>query len=657
MKLRLILIVALSLPVLLTASDQEDETLFFTSPSRERFDELQQTAFEDEAEIVKTSNYKGLLYAVQLARIAGKHGWPLRTDGELGKMAKEILDGKSVLARYVNDDKQVDVRKLDIWWTGYFATGDMKYLENLLGQTKGDGKDNIPIEDLHTLYATSKDDYIQLCIVDLARWSFSSNCDQHEPVRAYAAKCLEVPEYASLREFLERCAKGKRQEPEIDPTLFPIKTSIGHFTISLPHGWRSAKTPAQLDEKCRRILGDLPFGLVNGQEAEMGDIEFYYNPDIADMYAYSLLIPKQSDFPKATLKAHGGGENDRIMLPRWRVKSKDAKQTNYKGGKLVVQDSLAHSSKIDIDGHDVGCREMVLNNRTRHVTLFYWSPSKPGVVSVLEFFMIPGKTDRELLNRRCFALKRDDAPVDLDYATTPGCGVAELQHVLKAIEINEQPVARKRQKPSVARNRSEIGNTEMSAQKESTAPKTTWPDLRQFSDVSAETIVEMIEQAEDGALDCCLTLCLYYGFADCKEALKWGSVALKQAEAISAGDDWESFSSKEEWDKNLAYHKKDISSLEEMMVRIDLSKEELQADIELAQAGDEEKIGQLYYYFLNVHDFDKARHWNEKAREARLEACPFEEAKVTVNKIYDSFEEYTASLEQTYKLGKEQRQE
>jgi hypothetical protein len=49
----------------------------------------------------------------------------------LGKTAKEILDGVSELAKYVNDDSQIDPTKPDVWWASFFATGSPQYFEHL----------------------------------------------------------------------------------------------------------------------------------------------------------------------------------------------------------------------------------------------------------------------------------------------------------------------------------------------------------------------------------------------------------------------------------------------------------------------------------------------------------------------------------------------
>jgi hypothetical protein len=120
------------IPCLLYAGTVEDfgknMTYFYLSPTPDKFEEFQNQAAEFEKIPSKTDNGADLLVSVMVARISEKNSWPIRGDSGVGKKAKEILKGESKLAKYIADDRQVDPGKLDIWWAGYFATGNESYL-------------------------------------------------------------------------------------------------------------------------------------------------------------------------------------------------------------------------------------------------------------------------------------------------------------------------------------------------------------------------------------------------------------------------------------------------------------------------------------------------------------------------------------------------
>lgn len=186
---------ALLLPNLLQADSFEDfgRNLmdFCTTPSQEGFTVIQKQADEFKTRLLDEESDTGLMTAVMFARISEKYGWAINESSQLGSMATEISAGNSDLAKYVADDAQVDSGKLDLWWISYFATGEPCYLDKLL---------NYAGEEL------PEGDIGKMLVISAATWSFKSNCEQHESVRAYAQKKSNEPSCANKRAFLQECA-------------------------------------------------------------------------------------------------------------------------------------------------------------------------------------------------------------------------------------------------------------------------------------------------------------------------------------------------------------------------------------------------------------------------------------------------------------------
>lgn len=170
---------------------------FYQSPSPEGFARFQKDA--DRLESVLTANGNGadVALAVGMARTSAKHHWPIEGKGHAARQAKEILEGKSELARYVNDDTAVDPAKLDIWWMSFFATGDTAYLEKLL-EFAGE--------------PMPKDDLDKMLVIGAATWSFKSNCRQHKTVREFARSQLKNDMSPEKKAFLVECAKQGKND-------------------------------------------------------------------------------------------------------------------------------------------------------------------------------------------------------------------------------------------------------------------------------------------------------------------------------------------------------------------------------------------------------------------------------------------------------------
>lgn len=163
---------------------------FYLAPSQESFNAFQKNANEFRGELEGAGNGADILVAVMIAKISQLHSWPIG-DGEFGRRAKEIAEGKSQLARYVIDDSKIDPTKLDVWWASFFATGDERYLGNIF-QYAG--------------LELPKGDIARMLIVGAATWSFKANCRQHKKVLEFAKKKLNSPAVPEVQtEFAKEC--------------------------------------------------------------------------------------------------------------------------------------------------------------------------------------------------------------------------------------------------------------------------------------------------------------------------------------------------------------------------------------------------------------------------------------------------------------------
>ncbi len=156
----------------------ERMTRFYLTPTRQEFDAIQKSIKSNlkKFEVNEEENGSALLASVFLARASEKYQYPLLDIGHLDDTAKSIMtsDGSKV-SNYVHDDAQIDPGKLDIWWVSYFATGETKYLDNILAQ----------VADVKSLSGVS-----HLLVAGAANWSVSSNCQQHPAVLEYVRSVL-----------------------------------------------------------------------------------------------------------------------------------------------------------------------------------------------------------------------------------------------------------------------------------------------------------------------------------------------------------------------------------------------------------------------------------------------------------------------------------
>ena len=168
---------------------------FYLQPSLQRYQHLQSEA-DRLANSLHTKGHVDLLAAVVIETASEKHHWAITGKGEISDLAREIAKGESKTAKYVKDDSMVDVGKLDVWWAGFFATGDTKYLGKILRYAK---------------YPQPGEHAADFMMPAMAAWSFKSNCRQHKAVMAFAKRCLESNTFPTKIEFLKECVSPKQQ--------------------------------------------------------------------------------------------------------------------------------------------------------------------------------------------------------------------------------------------------------------------------------------------------------------------------------------------------------------------------------------------------------------------------------------------------------------
>jgi hypothetical protein len=177
----------------------DEMTYFYLAPSRDNFRHLQADA-DRLADYLPRSNNVDLLAAVEIAAASEKYHWEISGRGRISHLAREIREGESQRARYVQNDLVIDVAKLDVWWADFFATGEEKYLAKILRQAK------------HPQLGERAADFMMPAA---AAWSFKANCRQHKAVLAFARRSLETNAFPEKKEFLKECIEtAKTHSPD-----------------------------------------------------------------------------------------------------------------------------------------------------------------------------------------------------------------------------------------------------------------------------------------------------------------------------------------------------------------------------------------------------------------------------------------------------------
>jgi len=144
----------------------------------------------------KNSSRADMYTAVIIAKISQRYHWDIIGKGKVSGMAREIAKGDSRLAKYVQDDQLVDLSKLDVWWSSFFATGETSYLTKILRYAE-------PLQPGKHAY--------DLAVAWAAAWSFKSNCQQHKAVAAFARKCLDTSAFPPKKNFLKECVAAPKR--------------------------------------------------------------------------------------------------------------------------------------------------------------------------------------------------------------------------------------------------------------------------------------------------------------------------------------------------------------------------------------------------------------------------------------------------------------
>ena len=162
-------------------------TTFYKNPTQEVFSSISNVIETNNDFIMKTSEKSGVHFvlATFIARASSKNEFEISGEGEILKLAKDIATNnqENDVAKAINDNENVTPRKLDLWWTSFYATGETDYLDRILAQLN------------------SEDPLLQ----ELAAWSFKSNCKARPDVKSFAKKAIEDEKYTKHKEFLEKC--------------------------------------------------------------------------------------------------------------------------------------------------------------------------------------------------------------------------------------------------------------------------------------------------------------------------------------------------------------------------------------------------------------------------------------------------------------------
>jgi len=168
------------------------------------------------------------------------------------------------------------------------------------------------------------------------------------------------------------------------------------------------------------------------------------------------------------------------------------------------------------------------------------------------------------------------------------------------------------------------------------------PTVSQYPiNINTDTIEDIIKNAENGDRRCSLALYSYYHYRDSKEALRWLTLAKQQAEANLSIPEKASY---------IAKLDNDIITCRERIATYELSIDEIQGDLELAQNGDRFKINFMFRYYLNNHEFDKSLYWLERGRDHALQLPGNANNTEAVQENYDTIRKQVLNMKQMYEF-------
>lgn len=228
MKKQIILIVfmGLWLPTLSTAKEPQAQSVtqhkailnrlnqkiayFYQQPNQADFNWVQDNrqSIEDALTANKKRHNAFAGVVVWVSQVADKHQWKIQPDyypsaikqlNTPGSRAYQIFHGKP----------QITPQTLDMWWSSFFATGDMEYVKRIFNQAKQLQKITADAEKNAQQGKKSKRDILAFLVAGAAEWSFLSNCRQHAVIQVFAKKQLSHGGLSAAEQtLLTRCVSA-----------------------------------------------------------------------------------------------------------------------------------------------------------------------------------------------------------------------------------------------------------------------------------------------------------------------------------------------------------------------------------------------------------------------------------------------------------------
>jgi len=164
-------------------------TWFYVSPSEALFRDIAL----DLSGHPQASAHVEDIFAVFLWRSASKYEYAMPSEafGPIVTKAKLLLDpasaNRSEWAVSIHEPSALTPELLDLTWMSYFATGEVKYLDLILGAIRGQYNNSLAV------------------VAAAAPWSFRANCEQHPSILAHAESRVESASDPLMARFLRDC--------------------------------------------------------------------------------------------------------------------------------------------------------------------------------------------------------------------------------------------------------------------------------------------------------------------------------------------------------------------------------------------------------------------------------------------------------------------
>lgn len=186
----------------------KDISFFYQNPQKATFIRLQkQFPIIEKYMANKPSRSTALPMIIWLDLVAKKHQWALDPTFK-PKTIKQLNTPGSKLHQLAYGKGQLSPLKLDIWWSSFFATGDVAYVEKIYQQAKQLETINAQMEE--GFKTQKKQDIFPFLVASAADWSFISNCQQHAVIRDFARNQLKNTVLENEKTLLEKCLADKK---------------------------------------------------------------------------------------------------------------------------------------------------------------------------------------------------------------------------------------------------------------------------------------------------------------------------------------------------------------------------------------------------------------------------------------------------------------